>query len=64
MAKHDFNKVALQLYATLLKLHFGMGILLQICCIFLEWFFVRTPLEGCFCDTYEFKADIFHSRLS
>ena len=33
--------------ATLLKSHFGMGV--QICCIFSEHLFLRTPLEGCFC---------------
>ena len=35
--------------ATLLKSHFGIGILLQICCIFSEHLFLRTPLDGCFC---------------
>ena len=34
--------------ATLLKSHFGMGILLQICCIFSEHLFLRTTLGGCF----------------
>ena len=33
MPKFDFNKVAKQLKATLLKLHFSMGVLLYICCI-------------------------------
>ena len=28
--------------------HFGMGVLLQICCIFSEHFFLETPLDGCF----------------
>ena len=53
MLKCDFNKVA---FATLLKLHFGilkshlgMGVLLQIHCIFSEHFFNRTSLDGCFC---------------
>ena len=32
----------------LLKSHFGMGVLLQICCIFSEHLFIRTPLDGCF----------------
>ena len=27
----------------------GMGVLLQICCIFSEHLFLRTPLEGCVC---------------
>ena len=34
--------------ATLLKLHFSMGVLLYICCIFSEHLFLRTPLGGCF----------------
>ena len=33
--------------ATLLQSHFGMGVLLQTCCIFLEQLFLRTPLDGC-----------------
>ena len=37
--------------ATLLKSHFGMGILLKICCIFSEHLFLRTPLDGCFWDS-------------
>ena len=28
---------------------FDMGVLLQICCIFSEHFFLVTPLDGCFC---------------
>ena len=39
MSKCDFNKVA----ATLLKSHFGMWALPQICCMFQEHFFLRTP---------------------
>ena len=35
--------------ATLLKSHFGMGILLQVCCIFSEHLFLRAHLEGYFC---------------
>ena len=35
--------------ATLLKSHFVMGVLLQVSCIFSEHFFLRTPLDGCFC---------------
>ena len=34
--------------ATLLKSHFRMGVLLQICCIFSAHLFLRTPLMGCF----------------
>ena len=41
MPKYDFNKVA-----TLLKSHFGMGVL---CCIFSKHFFLRAHLESCFC---------------
>ena len=33
--------------ATLLKPHFDMDVLLQICCIYSEHLFLRTPLEGC-----------------
>ena len=43
MRKHDFNKVS-----TLLKSYFGMGILLQICCIFSEHLLLRTSLNDCF----------------
>ena len=39
-------------FATSLKLHFGMGILLWICCIFSEHLFVRISLDGCFCDFF------------
>ena len=42
MPKCDLNKIA----ATLLKLHFGMGVLLYIYCIFSENIFLRTPLDG------------------
>ena len=35
-------------FATLLMSHFDMGVLLQICCIFSEHFFLGTPLESCF----------------
>ena len=44
MGKCNFNKVAKQ--ATLLISHFGMGVLLWICCIFLEHLFLKTPLVG------------------
>ena len=37
MPKCDFNK--------------SMGVLLQICCIFSEHLFLRTPLDGCFCTS-------------
>ena len=45
MQKCDFYKVPL---FTLLKSHFGMGVLLWICCIFSEHLVLRTPLDGCF----------------
>ena len=60
MSKCDFNKVAgedpcrsavsikLLGIATLLKSHFGTGVLQYICWIFSEHLFLRTPLEGCF----------------
>ena len=37
------------MYYLLLKSHFGMGVLLWICCIFSERLFPRTHLSGCFC---------------
>ena len=49
MPKRDFNEVVLQRIATLMKSYFGMGVLLQICYIFSEHLFLRTPLEDCFC---------------
>ena len=47
-----------QLYCnvTLLKSHFGMGVLLKICCIISEHLSLRTPLEGCFCISKLAKA--------
>ena len=41
------NKFTVEHPATLLKSHFGMGIL-WICCIFSDQIFLRTPLECCF----------------
>ena len=46
MPKCDFNKSC---FATLLKPHFGMSVLLYICCIFSERLFLKTPLGGCLC---------------
>ena len=34
--------------ATLLKSHFGVGVPLEICCIFSGHLFLVTPLGGCF----------------
>ena len=45
MPKCDFNKFN---KAPLLKSLFGMRVLLNICCIFLEHLFPRTLLKGCF----------------
>ena len=46
--------------------HFGMAVLLQICCIFLEHLFLRTSLEGCFWilwDTFSLPlAGTFYSQ--
>ena len=35
-----------------IKLHFGMGVVLQICCIFWGHLFLRIPLEGCFWELF------------
>ena len=49
MPNCDFNKSC---FAILLKSHFGMGVLLlKICCISLENFFLRTSLDGYFADS-------------
>ena len=48
MPKCKFNKLA---YAILLKSHFNISVLHEICCIFSEQLFLRTPLEGCFCSS-------------
>ena len=37
------------------KSHFGMGVLLQTCCLFSEHVFLRTPLEGCFHPTQNYS---------
>ena len=44
------------------KSHFGMGVLLKICCIFSEHLFFRTPLSGCFCSFFKCLCDsyLFH----
>ena len=36
----DFNRMTKKLY-------FVMGVLLQICCMFSQHLFTRTPKEGC-----------------
>ena len=35
-----------------LKLNFGIGVLMQICCMFSEHLFLRAPLEGWFCTLF------------
>ena len=40
MTKCNFNKVTK---------HFGINVLLKICCIFSEKLFIRTPMEACLC---------------
>ena len=40
--------IKLQSKTNLLKSHFSMGVLLQICCIFSEHLFLRPPLDCCF----------------
>ena len=39
--------ISIKLHAVLLKPHFGMSVLLSICCIFSEHLFLKTPLDGC-----------------
>ena len=51
MPKCDFNKS-----------HFGMDVLLQICCIFSEHLFLRTPLDGCFWYFLNIFAEKPHHR--
>ena len=48
----DMQQIYRSCFATLLKSHFRMVVLLQISCIFSERLFLRTPLGGCFC-TYK-----------
>ena len=45
MPKCDFQNC----FATVLKSHFGMGVLLYICCIFSEHLFIKITIKGCFC---------------
>ena len=46
-SESKFN-IIYKVKATLLKSHFGMGVVLYICCIFSEHFLLRTPIGGCF----------------
>ena len=46
--------------AALLKSHFNLGVLLQICSMFSEHLFLGTPLGGCFCivnQIYSFSSE-------
>ena len=46
--------------AALLKSHFNLGVLLQICSMFSEHLFLATPLGGCFCivnQIYSFSSE-------
>ena len=57
-----FMYVLLLRFATFSKSYFGIGVLLYICCIFSEHFFLRKPLEGCFCHFetgIKWKSKIF-----
>ena len=47
--------------SIMLKSHFGIGVLLYICCIFSEHHFFRTPLGSCFWNLLLilFKGDSF-----
>ena len=58
MLKYESNNVAI-----LLKSNFHMGVLLSICCIFLEHRFLRTPLEGSSCSRscYSYVLSLFTS---
>ena len=54
-----------QIYRRTLMPHFGMGVLLQICCIFSEHLSLRTPLEDCFWLsflTYLYKHIYTHKK--
>ena len=51
-------------FSTILKAHFDISVLLQICYIFSEQLFLKIPLNGCFCFrcfciTASFEKTIF-----
>ena len=46
--------------SNLLKTHFGIGVLLWICCIFSEYLLLRTPLERV---ASEFSLQLINSKL-
>ena len=45
-----FINMKISCFGTLLKWHFGMGLLLCICCIFSECLDLKIPPEACFCQ--------------
>ena len=47
-----------------LKSHFGMGVILQICCIFSEHVFLKTPLVGCFCNTMKNAWQYLNGKMT
>ena len=55
--------ISIKLLANLLKSHFGMGVLPQICCMFSNHLFLRTPLEAVFegmqLMRYSFEENLF-----
>ena len=58
--EHPYRSV-IYCEATLLKSHFGMGVLLWIYCIFSEQLFLGTPLSGCF---WEFMVYCLKHKFS
>ena len=50
-------------FATLLKSHFGMVVLLWICSIFSEQVFLRTPPDGCFWSYFVWSTQIYISII-
>ena len=58
LLRKDVLKICNKFKATLLKSHFGMDIVLLICCVFSEQLFIRTTLDGCFYIT------IVHSNFT
>ena len=53
------NRSAISIKLICKKSHFCMGVLLSICCIFSEHFFLRTTLEGCFCFFSHYTLQCF-----
>ena len=38
----------------------GKGVFIKICCIYSEQLFLRTPLDGCFCNLNWIVLELFH----